>query len=188
MVGHRGIEPRNTCVSGRPRRPAGSWPADAAGFEPARPRLARVQAGFRHQVGLRIHERRGRELNSQGRSSAVFETGPVTSRVASPCADGGRIERPRVVKTRPPVSSRAPCHSVNHPGAEGGRRERRGITAHRLAGEPGTPVRFTFRSAPRIRTEITQGLDLPALPIGLERLTSDRPDSNRPCDLGKVMC
>lgn len=54
-----------------------------------------------------------------------------------------------------------------------------GLTAHRLAGEPGTPVRFTFRGAPRIRTEITQGLDLLALPIGLERLKSDRPDSNR---------
>lgn len=127
MVGHRGIEPRNTCVSGRPRRPAGSWPADAAGVEPARPRLARVQAGFRRQVGLRIHERRGRELNSQGLSSAVFETGPVTNRVASPCADGGRIERPRAVQTRPPVSSRAPCHSVNHPYEEGGRLERHEI-------------------------------------------------------------
>jgi len=54
-----------------------------------------------------------------------------------------------------------------------------GLTAHRLAGEPGAPVRFTFRSAPRIRTEITQGLGLLALPIGLERLKSDRPDSNR---------
>ena len=95
MVGHRGIEPRDTCVSGRPLRPAGSWPADAAGVEPARPRLARVQAGFRHQIGLRTHERRGRESNSQGRSSAVFETGPVTNRVASPGADGGRIGRPR---------------------------------------------------------------------------------------------
>jgi hypothetical protein len=40
-----------------------------------------------------------------------------------------------------------------------------GLTAHRLAGEPGTPVRFTFRSAPRTRTEIAQGLDLLALPL-----------------------
>ena len=84
MVGHRGIEPRDTCVSGRPLRPAGSWPADAAGVEPARPRLARVQAGFRHQIGLRTQERRGRESNSQGRSSAAFGAGPVANRVASP--------------------------------------------------------------------------------------------------------
>lgn len=154
MVGHRGIEPRNTCVSDRPRRPAGSWPADAAGVEPARPRLARFQAGFRRQVGLRIHKRRGRELNSQGRSSAVFETGPVTNRVASPRADGGRIERPRAVKTRPPVSSRAPCHSVNHPSRKAGDSNAAELSAHRLASEPGAPVRFTFRSAPRIRTEI----------------------------------
>ena len=84
MVGHRGIEPRDTCVSGRPLRPAGSWPADAAGVEPARPRLARVQAGFRHQIGLRTHERRGRESNSQGRSSTAFGADPVANRVASP--------------------------------------------------------------------------------------------------------
>jgi hypothetical protein len=84
MVGHRGIEPRDTCVSGRPLRPVGSWPADAAGVEPARPRLARVQAGFRHQIGLRTHERRGRESNSQGRSSTAFGAGPVADRVASP--------------------------------------------------------------------------------------------------------
>src|SRR5215471_20915585 len=34
MVGHRGIEPRNTCVSGRPLRPAGSWPAEGGGVDP----------------------------------------------------------------------------------------------------------------------------------------------------------
>jgi hypothetical protein len=84
MVVHRGIEPRATCVSGRPRRPPGSWPADAAGVEPARPRLARVQAGFRHQIGLRTQQRRGRESNSQGRSSTAFGAGPVANRVASP--------------------------------------------------------------------------------------------------------
>ena len=97
----------------------------------ARPGSSRVQS----PICLRFHDgRRGRELNSQGRSSAVFETGPVTSRVASPCADGGRIERPRVVKTRPPVSSRAPCHSVNHPCEEGGRLERHGINRASLSG------------------------------------------------------
>ena len=85
MVGRRGIEPRNTCSSGRPRRPAGSRPADAAGVEPARRRLVRVQAGFRRQVGLRIHERRGRESNSQGQSSAAFGADAVTSLLASPC-------------------------------------------------------------------------------------------------------
>src|SRR5215470_11476477 len=34
MVGHRGIEPRNTCVSGRSLRPAGSWPAEGGGVDP----------------------------------------------------------------------------------------------------------------------------------------------------------
>jgi hypothetical protein len=43
-------------------------------------------------------------------------------------------------------------------------------------------------SAPRIRTEITQVLRLPALPIGLERHQSQRRGSNPLCDLGKVAC
>jgi hypothetical protein len=36
-VGHRGIEPRNTALSGRPRRPAGSWPAESGGADPGHP-------------------------------------------------------------------------------------------------------------------------------------------------------
>jgi hypothetical protein len=122
MVGRRGIEPRDTCVSGRPRRPAGSRPADAAGVEPARPRLARVQARFRRQVGLRIHERRGRESNSQGRSSTAFGAGPVTNRVASPRR---KVHGSNVCgRTRPPVSSGALYLSVNLPCEESGRLER----------------------------------------------------------------
>jgi hypothetical protein len=63
--------------------------------------------------------------------------------------------------------------------AESGELESHGVTRALVSCEARHPGRFTLRSAPRIRTEITQGLDLLALPIGLERLTSDRPDSNR---------
>ena len=43
-----------------------------------------------------------------------------------------------------------------------------GLSAHRLAGEPGTPVRFTFRAPPRIRTGNLLVLGQATLPIGLE--------------------
>ena len=122
MVGHRGIEPRDTCVSGRPLQPAGSRPADAAGVEPARPRLARVQAGFRRQVGLRIHDAerarvelarpklncfRGRSRRRSGCLSIVeegvlethsqgatrFPDGDRTLAASSSTAESGRLER-----------------------------------------------------------------------------------------------
>lgn len=57
-----------------------------------------------------------------GEASLIFETSSVANRIASPrfahalIADGGRIERPRATAARPPVSSRAPYLSVNHPG------------------------------------------------------------------------
>jgi hypothetical protein len=69
--------------------------------------------------------------------------------------------------------------AVSSPMAESGELESHGVTRALVSSEARHPSRFTLRSAPRIRTEITQGLDLLALPIGLERLTSDRPDSNR---------
>lgn len=37
------------------------------------------------------------------------------------------------------------------------------LTAHRLAGEPGTPVQFTFRTVPGIRTPITRALNAVSL-------------------------
>ena len=55
--------------------------------------------------------------------------------------------RPRAVKTRPPVSSRAPCHSVNHPCEEGGRLERHGVNRASLSGRARPPGRFTFHGA-----------------------------------------
>jgi hypothetical protein len=39
------------------------------------------------------------------------------------------------------------------------------LPAHRLAGEPGAPVRFTFRTVPVIRTPITRALNAVSLPL-----------------------
>ena len=50
------------------------------------------------------------------KAEAQLLSGQIPSPIGLPLhADGGRIERPRVVTTRPPVSNRAPFHSVNHP-------------------------------------------------------------------------
>ena len=166
MVGHRGIEPRDTCVSGRPLRPAGSWPADAAGVEPARPRLARVQAGFRHQIGLRTHERRGRESNSQGRSSTAFGADPVANRVASPWR---RTEYSKPTRKEPRAFQAVTAPWRLHPPwtvratrwgsgpftartAESGELESHGVTRALVSSEARYPDRFTLRTLPGIRT------------------------------------
>ena len=166
MVGHRGIEPRNTCVSGRPRRPAGSWPAASVRFE--RTGLFRPAAFGAAAI---IHSAKMPSCNRH------LTGGWWTDRTsAGPC-------RPDLRFPAGHLATRSTIHA-----RKVGDSNATALTAHRLAGEPGTPVRFTFRSAPRTRTGITRGLNALALPIGLERLTSDRPDSNRPCDLGKVTC
>src|SRR5579872_4270150 len=135
MVGHRGIEPRDTCVSGRPVDQLGRG------------------------------QRRGRESNSQGRSSAAFGADPVADRVASP--RGWWTDRTSASRDDPTSGFQPGTFPLGQPSMlrKAGDLNAAGLTAHRLAGEPGTPVRFTFRSAPRTRTEITQGLDLLALPL-----------------------
>ena len=40
------------------------------------------------------------------------------------------------------------------------------LPAHRLAGEPGTPVRFTFRTVPRDSNPDTRALNAVPLPLG----------------------
>src|SRR5579863_3103922 len=100
------------------------------------------------------------------KAEAQLLSGQIPSPIGLPLhADGGRIERPRVVMTRPPFPTGHIPPGQPSMLRKAGDLNAAGLTAHRLAGEPGTPVRFTFRSAPRTRTEITQGLDLLALPL-----------------------
>lgn len=76
MVGHRGIEPRNTCVSDRPRRPAGSWPAaESGGLEPQRaPAPVRFRGGACHLTGFEPASKpwRGLVLAAALRSRGAF--------------------------------------------------------------------------------------------------------------------
>ncbi len=154
MVGRRGIEPRNTCVSGRPRRPAGSRPAECGGAEPrarrGTPRVfkARCRAGGTHSMeesgGPAPHRPSGHPLSGRGLRPWQVHSPRGRRRI--------RISRPRDPH---PLSRRGPPPGdfISH-SRKAGDLNAAGLTAHRLAGEPGTPVRCAFRSAPRIRTEI----------------------------------
>ena len=186
MVGRRGVEPRDTRLSGRPRRPAGSRPAEAEGVEPPRPKLARVQAGCSLQSASASMSGEGESRTRK--AEAQLLSGQIPSPIGLPLHGGRR--RTRISGPSGPTRFPDGDHHlvISSPTAESGELESHGVTRALVSSEARHPGRFALRSAPRIRTEITQGLDLLALPIGLERLKSDRPDSNRPCDLGKVMC
>src|SRR5215470_15096640 len=134
MVGHRGIEPRNTCVSGRPLRPAGSWPAEGGGVDPlgvtlrglSRPgaapaahlsgaesggpgphRLAtasRFRNGARHPAGSLSMAEDG-VLETHPRRATRFPGGDRTLAASSSMAESGELESHGV--TRALVSSEA---------------------------------------------------------------------------------
>ena len=190
MVGHRGIEPRDTCVSGRPLQPAGSWPADAAGVEPARPRLARVRAGFRRQVGLRIPDAERARVELARPKLNCFRG---RSRRRSGClsmVEEGVLETHSQGATRFPDGDRTLAASSST--AESGRLERHGRSRALVSSEARHPGRFALhglpRTVPRIRTANLLGLSQAPLPSWARTAWSDRPDSNRPPDLGKVRC
>ncbi len=107
--------------------------------------LPLYQSGPLHRLGS--GQRKRRESNPQGRSSPVFETGSV-NRSDSLSMRGWWTDRTSAgLMARPPVSSRAPCHSVNHPCEEGGRLERHGVNRASLSGRARRPGRFTFHGA-----------------------------------------
>jgi hypothetical protein len=85
VVGHRGIEPRDTCVSGRPRRPAGSWPADGGGPDPSARAPLPGSSRSRPPGRFAIRERRAEVLSpTASRRPPVFETEPAARQVHSP--------------------------------------------------------------------------------------------------------
>ena len=100
----------------------------------ARPGSSRVQS----PVCLRFQKRRGRESNSQGRSSAAFGAVAVTYLLASPWR---KVHGSNVCgRTRPPVSSGAPYLSVNLPRRRAENSNPTASPAHSLAARPGTPA------------------------------------------------
>ena len=106
MVGHRGIEPRNTCLSGRPLRPAGSWPAEAERVERSRPRLVRVQAGCSHQSACASMSGEGESRTRK--AEAQLLSGQVPSPIGLPLHGGRRRTRISGSCDPHPVSRRGP--------------------------------------------------------------------------------
>jgi hypothetical protein len=141
IVGHRGIEPRNTCVSGRPLRPAGSWPAEAERVERSRPRLARVQAGCSRQSASASRAERARVELARPKLNCFRGR----SRRRSGClsiVEEGVLETHSQGATRFPDGDRTLAASSST--AESGRFERHGHSRALVSSEARYPDRFAL--------------------------------------------
>ena len=143
MVGHRGIEPRDTCVSGRPRRPAGSWPADGGGPDPQRSRALPGSSRSRPPGRFAIRERRAEVLSpTASRRPPVFETEPAARQVHSPWRKTVDTIHRAFTSTRFPDGDHHLV--VSSPSEESGRLERHGATRASVSNGARHPGRFTL--------------------------------------------
>ncbi len=201
MVGHRGIEPRDTCVSGRPRRPAGSWPADGGGPDPQRSRALPGSSRSRPPGRFAIRERRAEVLSpTASRRPPVFETEPAARQVHSPWRKAVDTIH-RAFRPPPAFQTGTTTWWFHLPRRRAGDSNATVLPAHPLATEPGTlagspsmsgrpghshpPPRSCFspaslRAPPEIRTRNLFLLGEAPLPSWARgAFESDRPDSNR---------
>lgn len=204
MVGHRGIEPRDTCVSGRPRRPAGSWPADGGGPDPQRSRALPGSSRSRPPGRFAIRERRAEVLSpTASRRPPVFETEPAARQVHSPWRK--TVDTIHRAFTTPAFQTGTTTWWFHLPRRRAGDSNATVLPAHPLATEPGTlagspsmsggpgqahrAVRTdlrgrafpaSLRAPPEIRTRNLFLLREAPLPSWARRaFESDRWDSNR---------
>lgn len=155
-VGHLGVEPSATALSGRPLRPAGSWPADGGGPDPQRVRALpgssrRLPPGSftiqvrktedptpcgrpltRLRIGDRLHG--GFIFHGPPRCERAGGCGGWRSRLPAPCG-----AHPLSKRSRPPGRFILQARKAGDLNA-------RVSPPHPLATEPGAPVRFTFHS------------------------------------------
>jgi hypothetical protein len=108
LVGRRGVEPRDTCLSGRPRRPAGSRPVDGRGPEPqATVRLPRPASNGRLPPGrFTIHKQESGRLERQRLTTPGRFRGGACTLAGSLSEEDGELEsqrrrRPRGFQPRP---------------------------------------------------------------------------------------
>ena len=143
MVGHRGIEPRNTCASGRTRRPAGSWPADGGGPDPQHSRALPGSSRSRPPGRFAIRERRAEVLSpTASRRPPVFETEPAARQVHSPWRKAVDTIHRAFTPTRFPDGDHHLV--VSSPSEESGRLERHGATRASVSNGARHPGRFTL--------------------------------------------
>jgi len=109
LVGRRGVEPRDTCLSGRPRRPAGSRPADGGGPDPQTAVLSRpLQTGACRPAGS--PSKRGERAT---RTPAPYDARPLSGR----CLHPGRFTlHARKTEKSNPSASRRPHGFQPRPG------------------------------------------------------------------------
>jgi hypothetical protein len=140
LVGRRGVEPRDTCLSGRPRRPAGSRPADGGGPDPQTAALSRPASNGRLPPGrFTIQERRAGDSNASAvRRPTAFGAVPAPWQVHSPRAEDGEIES-QCLTTPIRVPAAAGALPGSSPIAESGAIEAHAPArdAHSLAARPG---------------------------------------------------
>ena len=204
MVGHRGIEPRDTCVSCRPRRPAGSWPADGGGPDPQRSRALPGSSRSRPPGRFAIRERRAEVLSpTASRRPPVFETEPAAWQVHSPWRK--TVDTIHRAFTPPAFQPGTTTWWFHLPRRRAGDSNATVLPAHPLATEPGTlagspsmsggpgqahravrtglrgrPSPASLRAPPEIRTRNLFLLREAPLPSWARRaFESDRADSNR---------
>ena len=138
MVGHRGIEPRDTCVSGRPRRPAGSWPADGGGPDPQRSRALPGSSRSRTPGRFAIRERRAEVLSpTASRRPPVFGTVPAARQVHSPWRKAVDTIH-RAFRPPPAFQTGTTTWWFHLPRRRAGDSNATVLPAHPLATEPGT--------------------------------------------------
>lgn len=121
-VGHLGVEPSATALSGRPLRPAGSWPAEGGGVEPRAPCGTPLAFKASCRAGGAPSKRKTEDPNPCGC--------PLTRFRAGDRLHGGFIFHER--RTEIPTPSAVSAHTVSsrsrHPGRfilQSGRRSTR---------------------------------------------------------------
>jgi hypothetical protein len=176
MVGHRGIEPRDTCVSGRPRRPAGSWPADGGGPDPQRSRALPGSSRSRPPGRFAIRERRAEVLSpTASRRPPVFETEPAARQVHSPWRK--TVDTIHRAFTPTAFQTGTTTWWFHLPSEESGRLERHGATRASVSNGARHPGRFTLHER-RAVTGAPRSTYRPARSCFPRRTTCPTRDSN----------
>lgn len=149
LVGHLGVEPSATALSGRPLRPAGSWPVDGGGPDPQRVRALPGSSRRLPPGSFAIQVRNMEDPTPRGfpltrlrigdrlHGGFMFHGPPARCERAGGC--GGRSNRNSPLRaSRVPDGDRT--LAASSPKRKAGDSNATVLPAHRLAGEPGTPA------------------------------------------------
>ena len=145
MVGRRGVEPRDTCLSDRPRRPAGSRPADGGGPDPQT--VLAVPSRFKRAPATRqVHHPSAESGGFDPHRLATatrFRNGACHPAGSLSVEEDGEIESQGLLTpTRFPDGDHHPV--ISSPMAESGEFESHGVTRALVSSEARHPGRFAL--------------------------------------------